>query len=104
MKRSISLFLMIIALSFTISCSSAWEPSDTDAVRLIKNHYLFSMSGKVIDAEIAARGDFNRDCKCFPLKFRIKSNGEESFEKTFYFFKNESGNVDVTEYQFTLNK
>ena len=104
MQRLACLLLVITALTFTISCSSAWEPSDSEAVRLLENHYLFSMSGKDIDAEITERGEFNWGCNCFPMKFRIKSKGQESLEKTFYFYRNDAGNVDVTEYQFALNK
>jgi len=104
MKRSICLFPVIIALSFITACSSMWEPSDSEAVHLVENYYLFSRAGKEIDPEIIERGGFNRECKCFPVKFRIMSKKQESFEKTFYFFKNETGIVEVRNYQFGLRK
>ena len=63
-----------------------------------------SRAGKEIDAEIIERGEFTGECKCFPVKFRIKSKKQESFEKTLYFFKNEAGSVEVSEYQFGLIK
>jgi hypothetical protein len=87
-----------------MACSSVWEPSDSEAVHLIENFYLFSRAGKEVDAEIIERGKFIRECKCFPVKFRIMSQKQESFEKTFYFLKNENGIVEVREYQFGLIK
>ncbi len=99
MKRSACLFSIIIALSLTTACSSMWEPSDSEAIHLIENYYLFSKAGKEIDAEIIVRGEFIRKCKCFPVKFKIMTVKQESFEKTFYFFKNESGTVEVSEYR-----
>lgn len=102
MKRSACLFAAIIALFFIMACSSVWEPSDSEAVRLIENYYLFSRAGKEIDAEIIARREFISECKCFPIKFRIMSSTQESFEKTFYFFRNEAGTVEVSDYQFSL--
>lgn len=99
---SACLFLLIIALSLITACSSAWEPSDNEAVRLLENYYLFSRNGKEIDAEIIERKKFNKECKCFPVKFRIISKKHESFEKTFYFFKSKTGIVEVSEYQFGL--
>ena len=103
-KRSAWLFPVILALSFITACSSVWEPSDSEAVHLVKNYYLFARAGKGIDAEIIERGKFIRKCKCFPVKFRIISKKRESFEKTFYFFKNEAGIVEVSEYQFGIMK
>ena len=103
-KRSICLFPVISALFFIMACSSMWAPSDSEAVHLVENYYLFSRAGKEIDAEIIARGGFISECKCFPIKFRIMSSTQESFEKTFYFFKNEAGTVEVSEYQLSLIK
>ena len=104
LKKSACLLPVIIALSFITACSSVWEPSDDEAVRLLENYYLFSRNGKEIDAEIIERGKFIRECKCFPVKFRIMSQRQESFEKKFYFLKNENGIVEVREYQFGLIK
>ncbi len=86
------------------ACSSVWEPSDSEAVDLIKNYYLFSKSGKEINAEIVERSKFGGECECFPIKFKITSNKHGSFEKTFYFSKNETGSVEVSEYKFGLRK
>jgi hypothetical protein len=74
-----------------------WEPSDSEANYLVENYYLFTRAGKEIDAEIIERGEFIRQCKCFPIKFRIMGQKQESFEKTFYFFKNQTGIVEVRE-------
>ncbi len=103
-KRATYLFPVIIALSIIMACSSVWEPSDSEAVHLIENYYLFTRSGKDIDAEIIARGKYIGECKCFPVKFKIMSKNQERFEKTFYFFKNEAGIVEVSDYQFSLTK
>ena len=98
-KRSRSLFTLIIMMLFIAACSSSWEPSDTDAVNLVKNYYLFYSGGKEIDAEIIERGAYIKKCKCFPVKFKITGEANESYEKTFYFFKNKSGKVDLSEFQ-----
>ncbi len=103
-KRSAPLLALIIAMSFLTACSSMWEPSDTEAVHLVENYYLFYRAGKEVDAEIMERGKFIRECKCFPIKFRIMSNQQESFEKSFYFFKSDAGIVEVSEYQSGVSK
>ncbi len=103
-KRATYLFPVIIALSFIMACSSVWEPSDSEALHLVENYYLFSRAGKEIDAEIIVRGEFVRECKCFPVKFKIMTTKKESFEKKFYFFKNEAGIVEVSEYKSGLIK
>ncbi len=103
MRRSLySLLLMtFIVLS---GCSSFWEPTDREAVRLVENYYLFSHRGKKVDVEIMGRAEYVRECKCYPIKFRIISLEQGSYEKTFYFFKNEAGKVEVREYKFGINK
>ena len=98
-KKSAPLLASIIVISFLTACSSMWEPSETEAVNLVENYYLFYRAGKEVDPEIIERGKFIRECKCFPIKFRIMSNQQENFEKTFYFFKNSAGIVEVSEYQ-----
>ncbi len=104
MKRASYLCSIIIALSFMSACSSLWEPSDSEALHLVENYYLFSRAGKEIDAEIIERGKFISECKCYPVKFKIMITKKESFKKTFYFFKNETGIVEVSEYISVLKK
>ena len=97
--------LLLITLILLSGCSFLWEPSDSEAVRLVESHYLFSHIGKKVDVEIVGRGEYSRECKCYPVKFRIISLKQQgSYEKTFYFFKNEAGTVEVREYKLGIMK
>ena len=88
--------------AFLLFTGCSWEPSDRDAVNLVESYYLFSYGGKKVDVEIIGRGEYIRKYKCYPIKCRISTPGRGSYEKTFYFFKNEAGNVEVREYQFVI--
>jgi len=96
MKTMVLMVTLVLLLS---GCYRRWEPSDTEAVDLVESHYLFYYTGKEIDAEIIARGKYIRKCKCFPVKFKIRDQAQGSYEKTFYFFKNADGTVEISEYQ-----
>ena len=103
MRRSLySLLLMTLIL--LSGCSSFWEPSDSEAVRLVESYYLFFHRGKKVDVEIVGRGEYAGECKCYPIKFRIISLKQGGYEKTFYFFKNEAGTVEVREYKLGIKK
>lgn len=96
--------LLLMTLILLSGCSSFWEPSDREAVRLAESYYLYSHGGKKVDVEIIGRGEYVRKCKCYPIKFRIISLKHGSYEKTLYFFKNEAGTVEVREYKFGIIK
>jgi hypothetical protein len=83
-------------------CSASWSPSDEEAVRLVKGHYLFYRGGKEINAEIIYRGEYIKECKCYPVKLKITDPKNRSYERTFYFFRNESGKVDVREHKLGI--
>lgn len=96
------ILLMISVFLVYAGCSGAWSPSDEDTVKLVRNYYLFYKDGKEIDAQIIYRGEFEKECKCYPVKYRIILSQDASYEKTFYIFKNESGNADIREYKFGI--
>lgn len=96
------ILIMISTLLVYAGCSGTWSPSDEDAVRLVKKYYLYYKDGKEIDAQIIYRGEFEKECECYPVKYRIILSRDTSFEKTYYIFKNDSGNVDIREYRFGI--
>jgi len=100
MQRQVVICLLIlIVISLNAGCT-AWSPSDDEAVRLVKGYYLFFYSGKEVEVKIIHRGKYIKEDKCFPVEFLILPPGQESFKKTFYFFRDEQGSVAVREFQF----
>ena len=93
---------MISVLLIYAGCSSSWSPSDEEAVQLVKGYYLYYHDGKDVDAEVIERGEYIKECKCYPIKLRVVFSENRSQKKTFYFFENKSGNVDVREYRFGI--
>ncbi len=103
LKREV--YLMIIMTGILIlyaGCSASWSPSDQDAVKMLKEHYLFYRGGEEINAEVVSRAEYIKECKCFPVKFKVFVSENNSYEKTFYFFKNQSGGVDIRKYKMVL--
>jgi hypothetical protein len=97
-RLAVSCLLISIAFSLNVGCTS-WSPSDDEAVRLVKDYYLFFYSGKEVDVKILRRGKYIKEDKCYPVEFRIRPPGQEGFRKTFYFFRNEQGSVEIREFQ-----
>jgi hypothetical protein len=97
-----SIYLLLVIMILFTGCYLSWEPSDQEAISLVESYYLFHRGGKEVDAEIISRGKYDKKCKCYPIKFRIIVPEQRSFEKTFYFFKNETGTVEVREFKFGL--
>ncbi len=103
LKREV--YFMIIMTGILIlyaGCSASWAPSDQDAVKMLKEHYLFYRGGEEINAEVVSRAEYVKECKCFPVKFKVLVSENNSYEKTFYFFKNQSGRVDIRKYKLVL--
>ncbi|MEN8263743.1 MAG: hypothetical protein ABFR82_09795 [Nitrospirota bacterium] len=103
LKREV--YFMIIMTGILIlyaGCSASWSPSDQDAVKMLKEHYLFYRGGEEINAEVVSRAEYIKECKCYPVKFKVLVSENNSYEKTFYFFKNQSGGVDIRKYKLVL--
>lgn len=98
MRAALLAVLIISTFSLAAGCSPLWEPSDTEALGLVKSYFLYTRRGKAVDIEITARGKFIRECKCYPIEFQIREPEKEAYKKTFYFFKNQAGNVEVRAY------
>jgi len=80
---------------------TAWSPSDEEAVRLVKEYYLFFYSGKEVDVKIIRRGEYIKEDKCYPIEFLITPAEQKGFNKTFYFFKDEQGTAAIREFQYS---
>lgn len=98
-RRAFNCVLILIVFSLNVGCT-AWSPSDDEAVRLVKEYYLFFYSGKEVEVQIIQRGAYIEENKCYPIEFLIVSPEQEGFKKIFYFFKNEKGKVAIREFQF----
>ncbi|MHA2128243.1 MAG: hypothetical protein ACW99E_23350 [Promethearchaeota archaeon] len=81
---------------FSLGCS--WMISDEDAVQLVHDYFLFNHGGEKVKASVAERGEYIESCKCYPMKFKIIFEGRRNNNKTFYFYKNEAGQIDVKRY------
>jgi hypothetical protein len=100
MRRGVAgCLLILIVLSLNVGCSS-WSPSDDEAVRLVKDYYLYFYNSEVVDAKIVSRWDYIEENKCYPIEFMIIPTDKEGFKKVFYFYKNDKGEVAVREFQF----
>lgn len=91
----LSLLILIPVLIFHAGCSSSQFLSDNDAVKLVKDHYLFNFDGKNVEAELIERGSFIEKCNCYPIKFKIYLPNSRNKNKTLYFYKNAYGKISV---------
>lgn len=98
-KITISHLLIAIVLSLNLGCTT-WSPSDDEAVRFVRDYYLFYYSGKEVEVKIIRRGEYIKENKCYPVEFMIIPQDQAGFRKTFYFFKNEQGETAIREFQF----
>lgn len=98
MRGPLLALLIISVFLLSAGCAPGWEPSDIEAVGLVKSYFLYTHKGKSVDAEITVRGKYDRDCKCFPIEFKMTESEKGTYKKTFYFFRNQTGNVEVREY------
>lgn len=94
--KKISFLLAVMSITLVYAgCSPMWSPSDDEAVRLLKDHYSFYNNGETIDAEVIERGEYNAECDCYPVRFKIIYASGRDNHKTFYFYKNDSGKVAI---------
>jgi len=97
--RAAGCLLVIIIFALGQGCST-WSPTDEEAVRLVKDYYLFDQSGREVEAKLIRRGEYIKENKCYPIEFLIVPADKRSFRKTFYIFKDENGKAAVREFQF----
>lgn len=97
--KTFSCFIISIVILLTAGCTS-WSPSDDEAVRLVKDYYLFYYGGKEVNVKIIRRGEYIKENKCYPVEFLIAPPEQKGYSKTFYFFRNEQGRVAIREFQF----
>jgi hypothetical protein len=91
-------FIMIFISLFLIGCAPSWTPSDKEAAKHVRDYYLFYNSGETVQATVAKRGKFMEECECYPIVFKIIFSNGRNNNKTFYFFKNGSGNIEANEF------
>ncbi len=89
---------MTLISLFYVSCVPTWIPSDKEAARLVREHYLFYDNGESVQATIVNRGEIIGECDCYPIIFKIVFTSGRKNNKTFYFYKNKSGNVEADEF------
>jgi hypothetical protein len=92
-KRSVYLLSVIPVFILLTGCSSLWLPSDETAAQLVNDYYLFYHSGEKVKASVIERGEFIKECECYPIKFKIIFSNQRNNNKTFYFYKKKSGEV-----------
>lgn len=92
------LMLVLFSLLILTGCAAKWSPSDREALQLVKEYYLYFHEGEKIEASILKREEFVEECTCFPIIFQIIRSTAQSGEKTFYFTKNRSGDIEIKRY------
>ncbi|MBI5665034.1 MAG: hypothetical protein HZC49_08135 [Nitrospirae bacterium] len=96
-RKVVCCFLILIIFCLIVACSSG-SPSDDEAARLVKEYYLFNYGGRQVEVKIISRKKFNKENKSYPIEFLIMPPGQKNFQKTFYFYKNEQGMIEIREY------
>jgi hypothetical protein len=72
-RRQLYLLSTIAVLLLLTGCSSPWLPSDETAVQLVNDYYLFYHSGEKVKSSVIERGEYIKECECYPIKFKIIS-------------------------------
>jgi hypothetical protein len=98
-KSLLCLFLAIIFLQLLAGCYSTLTLSDEDAVKLLKNYYSF-YEQKGVDAEIIKRGEFIKECNCYPIEFHVIHLENGTYDRTFYFYKNGNGTPEIKKFKY----
>ena len=99
-KRNKQLFVLTTILLFIlfVGCAPTWSPSDNEAIKIVRDHYLFFANGEEVQATVASRGEYIEKRGCYPITFEIISSSGRKNTRTFYFYKNESGKVEMKEF------
>ncbi len=95
----INLIIVISILLFLFGCSSFNSMSDTELIKIAKNFYNYYYSSKSVKMVVLERGRHDKECSCFPVKFRMFRHKEPNLDKTLYFYKTDSGDFDVREFK-----
>ena len=90
-------------LLFCVGCAPTWIPSDKEAAQLVREYYLFNDNGRAVQATAVKRGEVIDNCDCYPIVFKIIFTTGSKKNKTFYFYENGSGKVEVNEYMERMN-
>lgn len=90
--------MAIPAFLLYAGCTNSWAPSDAEAVQMVKNHFLFDYAGQEVKAYVLERGEFDKNCRCYPIKFKIIYSPQRVNNKTFYFYKGSTGQTALREY------
>lgn len=98
MKKKLYSWLLIPVFLILTACSLPSSLSDKEAVKLVRDYFLFNHGGEEVIASVAERGEFMEDCECFPIIFKIIYSSGRNNHKTFYFYKNGSGEVSVRKF------
>src|SRR4030043_852563 len=93
--------ILAVSLILAIGCSKFWSPSNKEAEELVRKYYVTFEWGKKVNAEILHRGDYIKEYKCYPVEFIVTDlETGKSIEKTFYFFKNEFNEIEISDVKF----
>lgn len=80
-------------------CSSFNSINDDELVRIATSYYNYYYSSKKVEISLRERGEYEKECSCYPVKFLIVRADETNIEKTLYFYKNDSGKFEVREFK-----
>jgi hypothetical protein len=93
--------ILAVFLILAIGCSKFWSPSNKEAEELVEKYYVTFEWGKKVNAEILHRGDYIEEYKCYPVEFIVTDlETGKSAEKTFFFFKNEFNEIEISDVKF----
>ena len=97
-NKILCLLAMIFIFLFYVGCVPSWIPTDKSAIELVRDYYLFFNNGETVQATVAKRGEYMKECSCYPIQFKIIFPSARTNYKTFYFYKNTAENVEVKEF------
>lgn len=97
-NKQLCVLATIFIFFLYVGCAPSWIPSDNNANALVRAQYLFFGNGEAVQTTVEKRGEYIKECKCYPIKFIITFSNGRINTKTFYFYKNESGNVALKEF------
>ena len=96
-----SILLTTFIMLFLTACLSTSAPSDEQAVKLLRDYFSF-YDNRGVDAKITKRGGFIKECNCYPIEFQLVDSKNNKDKMTFYFYKNESGSIEIKKYKIDV--